>query len=297
MRVDNAIIMAAGISSRFAPLSYEKHKAMTIVKGEVLIERQINQLKEAGVPEIYIVTGYKKEQFEYLVDKYDVKLIHNPDYLTRNNNGSIWTVRSVLGNSYICSSDNYFSRNPFEAETDDAYYAAEYADGHTVEWCMTEDEQGYINSVTIGGDNAWYMLGHTFWSREFSSAFLAILEKEYDKKETVDKLWENIFIEHLDVLKMRIRKYEPGVIYEFDTMDELREFDPSYVTNTRSALIRKVAKEIGTTEGRIVHITPLKNNTVAAVGFEFDCGKDHYSYVYSTGKLERNNHRVTDVLI
>ena len=33
MKVDNAIIMAAGTSSRFAPLSYESHKAMTVVKG------------------------------------------------------------------------------------------------------------------------------------------------------------------------------------------------------------------------------------------------------------------------
>lgn len=40
-KVDNAIIMAAGVSSRFAPLSYEKPKALTVVKGEVLIERQI----------------------------------------------------------------------------------------------------------------------------------------------------------------------------------------------------------------------------------------------------------------
>ena len=73
MRVDNAIIMAAGTSSRFAPLSYEKHKAMTVVKGEVLIERQIRQLKEAGVPQILIVTGYKAEQFDYLMDKYGVE--------------------------------------------------------------------------------------------------------------------------------------------------------------------------------------------------------------------------------
>ena len=44
-KVDNAVIMAAGISSRFAPLSYEKPKALIPVKGEVLIERQINQIK------------------------------------------------------------------------------------------------------------------------------------------------------------------------------------------------------------------------------------------------------------
>ena len=46
--VDNAIILAAGTSSRFAPLSREHHKAMTVVRGEILIERQIRQLKDAG---------------------------------------------------------------------------------------------------------------------------------------------------------------------------------------------------------------------------------------------------------
>ena len=38
MKVDNAIIMAAGTSSRFAPISYERHKALIEVKGEILIE-------------------------------------------------------------------------------------------------------------------------------------------------------------------------------------------------------------------------------------------------------------------
>ncbi len=131
MRVDNAIIMAAGTSSRFAPLSYEKHKAMTVVKGEVLIERQIEQLKDVGIEDIFIVTGYKSEQFDYLIDKYGVKLIHNPEFLTRNNNASIWQVRDVLANSYICSADNYFNENPFELVAEEAYYAAEYTNGYT----------------------------------------------------------------------------------------------------------------------------------------------------------------------
>ena len=289
MRVDNAIIMAAGTSSRFAPLSYERHKAMTVVKGEVLIERQIKQLRAAGIPEIYIITGYKAEQFDYLVPKYKVKLIHNSDYLTRNNNASIWTAREILRNSYICSSDNYFAENPFESEVDDAYYAAEYANGHTTEWCMTEDEEGYINSVTIGGDNAWYMMGHTFWSREFSERFLRILEEEYDLPETADKLWEKIYMAHLDVLKMRIRKYKPGVIFEFDTMDELREFDESYRSDTRSILIKKVASQIGAKEEEIIHITSMKSSTTAAAGFEFDSKGEHYKYEYETGKLKKQS--------
>ena len=54
-QVDNAIIMAAGLSSRFAPISYEKPKALIEVKGEVLIERQIRQLLEAGINKIILI--------------------------------------------------------------------------------------------------------------------------------------------------------------------------------------------------------------------------------------------------
>ena len=289
MLVKNAIIMAAGTSSRFAPLSYEKHKALIEVKGEILIERQIKQLKEAGIKDIYIVTGYKAEQFEYLKDKYGVTLIHNPEYLTRNNNGSIWAVREILGNSYICSSDNYFSQNPFDTEVDDSYYAAEYAEGHTEEWCMTEDKDGYINSVVIGGEKAWYMLGHTFWSQDFAQNFLTILEAEYNKEETKGKLWEKIFMAHLDTLKMKIRKYDPNVIYEFDTLDELRIFDTSYITNTRSEIIKEIVKQLNVNEKDIMNIKRIESSTNEAGGFMFDCLGTHYTYNYETKELNKAN--------
>lgn len=53
----NAIILAAGKSSRFAPFTYERPKGLFRVKGEILIERQIEQLREAGVTGIYVVVG------------------------------------------------------------------------------------------------------------------------------------------------------------------------------------------------------------------------------------------------
>ena len=42
----NAIILAAGKSNRFAPFTYEKPKGLFRVKGEILVERQIEQLRE-----------------------------------------------------------------------------------------------------------------------------------------------------------------------------------------------------------------------------------------------------------
>lgn len=277
--------MAAGTSSRFAPLSYERHKGLTVVKGEVLIERQIEQLQSAGVPRIYVVTGYKADQFEYLRNKYGVELVHNDNYLTRNNNGSLWVVRKVLRNSYLCSVDNYFQKNPFESEVPEAYYAAEYADGQTAEWCMTEDEDGYVDSVTKGGSDAWYMMGHAFFSEEFSRTFVVILEDEYDLPETRDKLWEDLYLEHLDVLKMRIRKYDPDVIFEFDTMDELRLFDETYIDDTRSKLLKNVAAQLGVAERDITNIETMKGDDAEAIGFTFACKESQYSYLYDTGEL------------
>ena len=79
-KVDNAIIMAAGYSARCMPLSNVMPKGLFRVKGEILIEREIEQLLDAGIQEIFVVTGFMNEKFEYLKDKYGVILIYNQDY-------------------------------------------------------------------------------------------------------------------------------------------------------------------------------------------------------------------------
>lgn len=285
MKVDNAIIMAAGTASRFAPLSYEKPKALIEVRGEVLIERQIRQLREAGIEEVVVVTGYKAEQFEYLKDKYGVVLINNPYYLTRNNNSSIYAAREYIKNSYICSSDNYFLDNPFESDVDESYYAAVYIEGETGEWCISEDD-GWIKDVKVGGQDSWVMLGHVFWSESFSRYFLHILEDEYEWPETADKLWETIYIEHINELPMKIRKYPADFIFEFDTLDELREFDDSYISNTRSGILTKIAGELGIEEKDIVKVQAFKDENNAAAGFTFETGKK-YKYYYKTETMEK----------
>ena len=284
MKVDNAIIMAAGTSSRFAPLSYEKPKALIEVRGEVLIERQIRQLRQAGIEEVVVVTGYKAEQFEYLKDKYGVVLINNPYYLTRNNNSSIYAAREYIKNSYICSSDNYFITNPFESDVDESYYSAVYMEGDTGEWCISEDD-GWIKDVKVGGQDSWVMLGHVFWSESFSRSFLHILEDEYEWPETADKLWETIYIEHINELPMKIRKYPADFIFEFDTLDELREFDDSYISNTRSEILTKIAGELGVEEKEIRSVKAFKDKDNAAAGFTFGTGKK-YRYYYKTEKME-----------
>lgn len=284
VKVDNAVIMAAGTSSRFAPLSYEKPKGLITVKGEVLIERQIRQLREAGINEIYVVTGYKADEFSYLKQKYNVKLIHNSYYDSRNNNASIKAAEKVLHNTYVCSADNYFNQNPFQNKEECAYYAAVYADGPTDEWCMETDLEGWITSVKVGGSNAWYMLGQTFWDEAFSRTFGDILNAVYEDPSTADKLWETIYMEHLDQLHMKMKKYPADYIFEFDTLDELRTFDQSYVNNTHSEILKDVSRQLSVREADLVHINCLKDkDSNEAIGFTFDCKGKHYKYLYHGG--------------
>lgn len=93
----NAIILSACKSNRFARFVYEKPKGLFKVKGEILIERQIEQLREAGINDIYVVVGYMKEKFFYLEQKYGVHLVVNNTFSKNGNVLSLYVVRiSIL---------------------------------------------------------------------------------------------------------------------------------------------------------------------------------------------------------
>jgi CTP:phosphocholine cytidylyltransferase-like protein len=235
--VTNAIIMAAGFSSRFSPLSQICPKGLLPVKGEVLIERQIRQLQEANIHDIYLVVGYKKELFYYLKDKFQIHIIENTEYTERNNNSSIYAARDYLDNSYICSADNYFLENVFSSTEPHAYYSARYACGSTPEYCLQTDENGRITDVTIGGANSWYMFGHVYFDRNFSRQYRTFLEEEYNWPETKQAYWEHIFMHHLHELSMYIKKFDDSIIQEFDTLEDLKAFDPFYREHTTEELI------------------------------------------------------------
>ena len=70
-----AILLAAGIGSRLRPLTLETPKPLIQVKGEPIIERQIKALNDVGITDILIVTGYLNKKFEYLKEKYGVKIL------------------------------------------------------------------------------------------------------------------------------------------------------------------------------------------------------------------------------
>ena len=277
----NAVILAAGMSSRFAPLSFERPKGLLKVKGEILIERQIRQLQEAGISDITIVVGYMKEMFFYLEDKMNVKIVVNDDYYKFNNTSSLIRVTEQLGDTFICSSDNYFTENVFLEKPESAYYSAIYSEGKTDEWCIDVDDADVINKVTIGGDSSWFMCGHVFFDKAFSWKFIEILKQEYDTEECRTNLWEHLYMKHLDVLKMKIKRYPTGVIQEFDSLEELRLFDEQYICNTDSKIIGHICDVLGCSDEHISCIHSIKQGLTNS-SFYFTVIKDgiEEKYVY-----------------
>lgn len=275
-KIDNAIILSAGLSTRFVPLSFEKPKSLLKVKGEVLIERQIEQLKEAGINEIIVVVGYMKEQFEYLTEKYGVILVESTEYKERNNHSSLFAARAYLKNSIITSSDLYFTENIFEKYAFDSYYTSVYVAGKTAERGFITDEDDRMLE-TFYGDRCydiWVTLGYAFFSEQFSQKMLRILEDEYDLPKTKNKFWADIQDEHFEELYMYAKRCDAHVINEFDSLEELRGFDNKYRTNAGSKLLKEISNRLGVQEENIIGIESLRS--IKDSMFKFRCRGDFY---------------------
>lgn len=274
----NAIILAAGTSSRFVPLSQEMPKGLLEVKDEILIERQIRQLNAAGVSDITLVVGYMAEKFEYLREKFGVKLVVNEDFDRYNNTSSLIRVLDLLDNTYICSSDNYFSKNVFLETPASSYYSAKYANGATNEYCLELNDKDEIVGVNIGGSDSWYMVGHVFFSSEFSAKFKLILEKEYLRNEVKKEYWEDVFIRNINQLpKLQIKRFDDDEIQEFDSLEELRRFDPTYLDDSRSSIIKDIAKRLNVKESELRNFQNLPHDKTHLI-FSFEKGDSKYQY-------------------
>lgn len=275
-KIDNAIILAAGKCSRFVPFNYECPKGLLDVCGEVLIERQIKQLKSVGINEIIVVVGYMKEKFDYLVEKFGVVLVESKDFETKNNFSSVYAARKWLKNSIITSSDLYFKENIFQKYAFDSYYTCVYKTGSTSERGVRLDSDDKIVETFYGDrcHDVWVTLGHAFFSKRFSQKYIEIVKEIYDKPEYANKFWADIQDLNLDELYMYSKKCGMNSIFEFDSFEELKEFDKSYCYDSKSLILKNIAKALSVKESEIVNIRTLKE--IKNSLFMFEIGDHEY---------------------
>jgi len=279
-KVDNAVILAAGTGSRLAPITYSIPKGLVPVKGEPLLERQIQQVKERGITEIVIVTGHLREKFDYLTDKFGVKIVFNPEYAVKNNLSSLYRARDHLKNSYILCADNWLGENIFNATEEKSWYSCVYKSGDTSEWCVTADAGGRIGGVTVGGRDSWAMYGPAFLSETFTGKFADKIEEYYQKPGKENYMWENVFIDEMDSFDLYINKQSGDVVYEIESLEELRAFDPDYRAAAPNAQIETIEKVFGVRESEIAGIKNIKTGMTNR-SFSFSVkGKGETAYIY-----------------
>ncbi|MCL2472857.1 MAG: aminotransferase class I/II-fold pyridoxal phosphate-dependent enzyme, partial [Treponema sp.] len=227
-KVDSAIIMSAGISSRCLPFSKIIPKGLFEIKGEVLLERQIKQLQSAGIDRIVLVVGYMKEKFYYLKDKFGITLVDNDDFIERNNNYSLFLAQKYLKNSYICCSDIYYPENVFSRYEYDSYFACKYSEKFIDEYCITGTKNNYITKIDHGGKECWYTMGHVYFNRAVSEKLIEMLNIERDYPEVKTMIFDDFHIRHINKLPARIKEYKDGDILEFDTLQDAIDFDGDF---------------------------------------------------------------------
>lgn len=278
-RVKHAVILAAGLSTRFAPLSFEKPKALFKVRGEVLIERLIRQLHSSGIEDVRVVVGHMKEQFYYLEDEFGIQLIENPDYLGRNNHASLRIALDNIDDGvYVCSSDQYYTDMPFVGYEQESFISV-------VDYCADSDDRpvrlGARNRITGYDSNmdnpSWFLLGPAFLSTETVRRYKDVLEREYNLPGTAGKLWEQIAVEHAKDLDLYARKLSSGYVHEFDYLDDLCAFDTDFIENVDSKILDNICSTLSCARGDITHVEPLKAG-LTNLSVLFDCNGSRYVY-------------------
>lgn len=96
--VRTAVIMAAGMGTRFGKYTELVPKGFVKVHGIPMVVQSIETLISCGIERIIIGTGYHKEAYEALCDEYEqVVCCHSPRYAETNCLYTLWNCRELIG--------------------------------------------------------------------------------------------------------------------------------------------------------------------------------------------------------
>ena len=275
-KVDRAIILACGKGMRISPMTFDTHRSLLRVKNEVLIERIINQLHEKKIYDIVVMVGYLKEQFEYLIDKYNVKLVYNKEYNTKNTLATMYNASEYIKNKncYITVSDIYMEENLFHEYEAEPFYTGVYAHDLKNEWQFLFNKKNKIIGIMEGGKDAYYMGGPAFFTKKFSEKFLLLI-KEYYKLDSTDSFyWEDVMVRNFDFIPdIFVHKIKENIVHEFDTIEDYKEFNET-LRDTGSKVFDFVEKFFS------INIDETKDIECINVGLT----NKSYSFIYKNKK-------------
>ena len=266
----NAIILAAGFGMRMVPINTETPKGLLEIKGERLIERTIRQLHEVGITEIYVVVGFMKEQYEYLIDEYGVELIVAPDYASKNNLHSLKMAADHLSNSYIIPCDIWCEKNPYSRnELYSWYMVSDLVDDDST--VRVNRKQELVVQKEQAGGNA--MIGICYLL-EAEAAIVRERLETFGRDSRYDgAFWEETLYEK-DRMIVTARVVHAADAVEINTYEQLREID-SDSSQLQTDAIQVICEALGAQQNEVTNITVLKKGMTNR-SFLFSCKDKKY---------------------
>ena len=246
----NAVILAAGYGMRMVPINTEEPKGLLEVKGETLIERLISQLHEVGVQNIKVVVGFMKEHYEFLIDKYNVKLVVNSHYKDWNNIYSLFLVKDDISDTYVLPCDVWFEKNPFSTIEDESWYLFGEEQVSGSNWQVKNNEKVRFNSSK--GNK---MIGLAYLNEMQGKNISKLLEKSIEEKQYTS-FWEDV-LENKKNFLLKGKLISDNSHAEINSYEQLLDLD-SGSTHLKSDAIEIIEDILKVNKKDIHNIHTLK---------------------------------------
>ena len=260
-----AVLLDSQYGLRTASTARQTPTALLKIQGETLIERLIRQLREVGVQEIYVVAGFAKEQFEYLIDKYGVELLVNTEHGKRHPLHAFSAAAPYFENCYIVPCDVWCRSNPFRQ--------AELYSWYLVTDDLTTDSFVRINrklelAVTKQHESGNEMTGIAYITADMARPIRERLEKSIRDRRYFG-LWEDTLVDGGKLI-LQSRLLPANTVRRIDDFEDVLELD-----SQMSLPLAQVAQLLGVAETAVQNVSVLKKGAVNC-SYTFLCNGEKY---------------------
>lgn len=217
----NAIILAAGKSSRMYASGAKIHKALLPIMGIPNIERTILMLHDHNISEIIIAVPPYNHDFDYLQTKYSC-IIEN---IPAEGNNTLYAMNYLLHyiqDTFVIEGDVVCAQNIFHLTSSSFYYVMKYESPESDAWHPILNEHNEIESFEIKCKDTPALFGVSVWTGRTSS----ILKKHIQSISTNENLsnphvfWDDFITPILPEIRIKTIEIQQIEALEMNTYDE-----------------------------------------------------------------------------